>query len=566
MSNKKINDFFNGRFFEIPKYQRGYAWEIRNVRDLFEDIQEAIESDSSHYIGTFVLSTANEGNNTYCIVDGQQRVATITMVINSIIQGLKKLDRNYYNRFYIKDEKYRLSLLGKDSLYFNELLSGRKRIPNNKSQKLMSEAYEEILNQMSSIKDKKAFLKAVEKLEMMEFIEKSEGDAIRIFQTVNDRGKPLSNMEKAKSLLIYFSNRYLDKKLDGEINEKFGEMFDLYDDIKQIGEDSEITLIRRVEFNEDDIMRYHFITFSGENYDPTANYVLNYLKRNLGELRKSERKNGFKKLHDFITSYVDDLNNFFKIFKDTIEKTKDDKKYFKIFSLLGISATLYPLLMKLGMMGILDKNLPDDSNHTFLDLIEIIDVRIYKTRGTDPRADISRFVHTIREQNMSAQKIRDWLLEYNQKWMSKEQFQVALGTDFYGNWALPHMYVDYCEHLVKKPYPIKTLKEIVTKKPTIEHILSQTPNFKFKSVNFKNEKEFLEYSELLGNLTILEKKLNSAVQNKNPLDKVSYYDKSLYKMTKKLSTSIANKKKFRKEDIISRNKELSQYLSDRWWC
>ena len=37
----------------------------------------------------------------------------------------------------------------------------------------------------------------------VKIIENSEGDAIRIFQTVNDRGKPLSNMEKAKSLLIY---------------------------------------------------------------------------------------------------------------------------------------------------------------------------------------------------------------------------------------------------------------------------------------------------------------------------------------------------------------------------
>ena len=35
MASIKIKDFFNGRFFEIPKYQRGYAWEVQNIRDLF---------------------------------------------------------------------------------------------------------------------------------------------------------------------------------------------------------------------------------------------------------------------------------------------------------------------------------------------------------------------------------------------------------------------------------------------------------------------------------------------------------------------------------------------------
>ena len=73
----------------------------------------------------------------------------------------------------------------------------------------MKEAIEEINFKVSQIADKLKFLKSVEELEVMEFVENSEGDAIRILQTVNDRGKPLSNMEKAKSLLISFSNRYL---------------------------------------------------------------------------------------------------------------------------------------------------------------------------------------------------------------------------------------------------------------------------------------------------------------------------------------------------------------------
>ena len=65
MANKRIKDFFNSKFFEIPKYQRGYAWEKSNVRDLFEDIQEAIEVKANHYIGTIVLSETDRNDCFY---------------------------------------------------------------------------------------------------------------------------------------------------------------------------------------------------------------------------------------------------------------------------------------------------------------------------------------------------------------------------------------------------------------------------------------------------------------------------------------------------------------------
>ena len=55
MATTKISDFFNGKFFEIPKYQRGFAWDRGNIRDLFDDINESIDSKSNHYIGTIVL-------------------------------------------------------------------------------------------------------------------------------------------------------------------------------------------------------------------------------------------------------------------------------------------------------------------------------------------------------------------------------------------------------------------------------------------------------------------------------------------------------------------------------
>jgi uncharacterized protein with ParB-like and HNH nuclease domain len=341
MANLKIKDCFNGRFYEIPKYQRGYAGEKRNVRELFDDIFESIETGSSHYIGTLVLSRHPTEEDHYFIVDGQQRIATITMIINELIKYLPKSDLAYYRRFYIVEDRkfFRLKALGKDSKYFSDLLRGKVIEPQSKSQRLLKEAYEEIQTIVQGVGDKQTFLKNIEKLEAMEFIEQSEGDAIRIFQTVNDRGKLLSNMEKTKSLLIYFSNRYLKKKLDDRINDLFGEIFEIYDDIKHIGETQGITLIRGTDFDEDNIMRYHFVSYSDANYDATAPYVLMYLKRRLTDYRKDDKDNDFVNMEKFIDGYVSSLHSFFYSLRKILRRILNNEKYYKLFVVLGLSAT-----------------------------------------------------------------------------------------------------------------------------------------------------------------------------------------------------------------------------------
>ena len=309
MASIKIKDFFNGRFFDIPKYQRGYAWEKQNIRELFDDINESIESNSNHYIGTIVLSKSEDDDEKFYVVDGQQRITTVTLIMNILIKQLGKEDSSYYYRFYIKEDKYRLAPLNRDRNYFIDLLESAAGDPQNKSQRFLKEAVEEIEFKVNQIEDKLKFLKSVEKLEVMEFIENSEGDAIRIFQTVNDRGKPLSNMEKAKSLLVYFSNRYLSKKLDNTINDYFSDIFEIYDDIKHNAEELNITLIRNKDFNEDNLMRYHFVTYSSEDYDPTASYVLQFLKNNLTKLRNNAKGNDYSEMYAFINQYIESLKH-----------------------------------------------------------------------------------------------------------------------------------------------------------------------------------------------------------------------------------------------------------------
>lgn len=431
---------------------------------------------------------------------------------------------------------------------------------------MLREAIEEINFKVSAIPDKLKFLKSIEKMDILEFTEDSEGDAIRIFQTVNDRGKPLSNMEKAKSLLMYFSNRYLGGELDTHINNLFSDIFELYDDIKHLGEDLEIDLIKNKEFNEDNLMRYHFVTFSNENYDASASYVFNYLKNKLSVLRKEGMSDSNAGMRTFIRSYVESLRDFFLHCNALIQKADVHPAYYKLFVILNLSATLYPLITKLEMLGLLDKNLTGENRteFTFLDLVELIEVRVYKTRGTDPRADISRLVYDI--DRKEASQIEEWLIWFNQRWMMKEEFQSSLNGRMFGNRALNHIFIDYCEHINGTAFSISELKELVSRTPNTEHILSQTPTFAPRALGFSNKEDFADYEHTIGNLTILERGLNSSIQNKGATDKIETYRRSHFVMTRKIAAEIDTIKTFTKAELVERTKLLATYCAERWWC
>jgi uncharacterized protein with ParB-like and HNH nuclease domain len=565
MSNT-LEHFFTGKFFRIPNYQRDYAWEVENIDDLIDDIIESIETSTNHYIGTFILARTAD-RQVYNVVDGQQRLTSLTMLLSVAIRELADNTQKIISKdkFINSDSRWKLQLLNDNSIYLQNIFEGKNPEPETKSQDLIKRAYEQIEQRVKALKSNTIgdhFLDSIKQLEVMEFIESDDGKAIRIFQTVNDRGKPLSNIDKAKSLLIYYSNRFLSGKLDDFINNKFGEIFHYFNEIKTIGDENKIDIIRQRRFSEDSVMRYHFLSYAEDKYDykATEDYVLNiYLKTTLKNIKSDQAKLG-----SFIEDYVGDLNSFFKSFLSIIRKVPDDKKYYQLFSILGLSAFLYPLAIRLETCGFLEKQVIQ-SSLAFIDLIEIADLRVYKIRGTDPARDISYLARDSKK--LPESEIKERLVGFIKLFMSDTEFSRRLNVEIYPNVGLTHILIEYDQSLINKKYTISELKEFNRLVPTVEHIFPREARFDFPNYGFSSEEEYIGKINQIGNLTILEKSLNSQCSEKNPDQKINdnLYGKSKFEGPKQISAEIKNRgTSFIESDISIRGKAVMDFCLKRW--
>jgi hypothetical protein len=179
MPQLNIEKFFAGKFFRIPAYQRDYAWQLSNVDDLFEDIQEAIESETSHFLGTFVLSN-KAPDLLHHVVDGQQRLITLTMLLHALIAQLPTEEQTVRivneDRYIRSANQWRMTLLGTNDAFFRKLLAGEEVAPDTMSQKRLIDAYQHIRQRVRALHDQDArllatWLNCIQRLEVMEFVE-----------------------------------------------------------------------------------------------------------------------------------------------------------------------------------------------------------------------------------------------------------------------------------------------------------------------------------------------------------------------------------------------------------
>ena len=585
MSTKTIENFFTGKTLVIPGYQRDYAWKERNVDDLFSDVEEALEVGGGHYLGTFILSQKDR-HAPVQVVDGQQRLTTLTMLLDVLIDAVDDaaIQQHYRNTFIahpVTGAKFRV--LGENEQFFQRLLADQNPEPQSDGQERLKRAYQWIQQRVQALLKSggqpliKNWLLCLSQMEVLEFIEPDEGKAIRMFQSVNDRGVPLAKMDIVKSLLVYYSNRYLGGALDESISQQFGQAFRSFSRTKRLAAmpGFKVRHIDRDLFREDDVLRYHYLAFDGSGFDAvagadysaTSETVLEvFLKPALQRLRGDAGK-----LRDFIAAYTADLTAFFAGLEQLVEATRTQRNTYLLLVVQDLSATLYPLVIRLQLMGWLPKNGTTSDARTLHDLVELVDLRVFKLRGTNPQADICRITRELPLRSVDEVVVE--LQHFCQRFMPDALLgSRVVDEDLYRNLGLTRMLLEE-EELARSalklpPLSVQQLADFNSTGLTVEHILPQEPNFNVVAYGFDSHEAYELHKHRMGNLMLLEGPLNSACNNRTVEDKMSapnLYFASELKAVGALAAQFARKSPgFHRASIDARSKALAEVVVARW--
>jgi hypothetical protein len=128
---RTVGQIFSDAFaFEIPAYQRPYAWEVDQVRELLDDLLDAMDNSSTsggvYFLGSIVLiKSPNDPQSK--VIDGQQRLTTLTILLSVLRDLTVDEERRFDRRAYIfqkanadrgTSDRFRLLLRSRDRAFF----------------------------------------------------------------------------------------------------------------------------------------------------------------------------------------------------------------------------------------------------------------------------------------------------------------------------------------------------------------------------------------------------------------------------------------------------------------
>ena len=132
---RNLSELFDAGFrFRIPSYQRAYSWDVKQLRQLIEDLKEH-PAGSPYYFGHFLFE-AGEDPDELLIIDGQQRLTTLVLLISCIRCEIAKsgadhlLDTNALNQRYLANK---LETIEDDQPAFEDLVHRGETADRGKS-------------------------------------------------------------------------------------------------------------------------------------------------------------------------------------------------------------------------------------------------------------------------------------------------------------------------------------------------------------------------------------------------------------------------------------------------
>ena len=217
-SETKLIGFMEGadKRYVIPVYQRKYSWKQENCRQLYNDLKKIVQDKrNSHFFGSIVSSVVPNGSKIeYHIIDGQQRLTTVTLLLlaisNLVAQGKVKSDEGNLNeqilqRFIIsqwakEDDKIKLRPVKSDSEALGKLFEKEEDYDNSSNLTLNYRYFRDmILKQEISVDD---LFAAIGKLEIISITLDQDDNAQLIFESLNSTGLALTEGDKIRNYIL----------------------------------------------------------------------------------------------------------------------------------------------------------------------------------------------------------------------------------------------------------------------------------------------------------------------------------------------------------------------------
>lgn len=209
--------FFDGsdKRFIIPLYQRNYDWKEENCEQLFQDLLKMHHSDrKSHFFGS-IVSSIQAGTEDRFIIDGQQRITTVSLLLIAMVNAFKagdihatdgklvdKIFKRYLVDEYQEDErKVKLKPIKKDMDAFDALLYRPKDqyIKGSNVTRNYEFFYDKIVKSSLTMDE---LFETIKKLEVINIKLDEDDDPQLIFESLNSTGLDLSEADKIRNYLL----------------------------------------------------------------------------------------------------------------------------------------------------------------------------------------------------------------------------------------------------------------------------------------------------------------------------------------------------------------------------
>lgn len=508
---KSVDRLLNDAIYYIPRNQRRYVWSSQNWSDIYDDVMLVVDKVAeSHFIGSIVLKDEGkeEGLSKYTVIDGQQRILTLTIFLTAIMFVFKK--RNMMDDFG-GTKKY---LVAKDiKNKFREIVYpayhlSLPKLVNNLIEKSQEEIDSYSINAFSNIctvsstKDKSiisAFKFFAEKLQVLDdervlairdaligigyvnIISSTDEDSYTIFEILNARGLELEDHELLKNYIM----RYL-------------QPVERRDDAKRIWEEIEASL----GSNIGDFLRHYAI------------HKYNYNKKQGMSVYKTLQSATHGRNVDQL---LDDINCKAEYYRQIVNPSNENRSEFEILSFFKSKrvAIFRPLILSLRHRLALEQ-ITIEKYNSILQFLYYFFV-CYKVIGQENSNILSDTVYKYAyqiESNFSNQVLEECLTRMRSKLPTLESF-----TNSFKNVGWSHHWAIYEDSKNKERCQlVLTLLEKyisgrdINMEVTIEHILPDS--------------ESIDNAQI-GNLFYLEERLNKKCDNRPLEEKFDIYSESV---------------------------------------